>query len=223
MVTRARLSQDRSRLRREALLAAAVEVFAEGGSRAVTHRAVAARAGLPSATTTYYFDSIEQLLNEALISVVASWAVEIDDLLSTPRDEPLLLDDAITLFAELLVARGTDEPALQLAVYLAAVRDPELHATASALIDVLEQLSGSLLKSIGLEGRSDLHRAITATVVGLGTLRIANLQTHDEEVEYLRYSIRALLVNALMPAEEQTERINAVPYSPSPASGTDHP
>src|SRR5688572_23024346 len=50
MATRAQLAQGRSRQRREELLAAAIELFAEGGSRAATHRAVARPAGLPPAT-----------------------------------------------------------------------------------------------------------------------------------------------------------------------------
>ena len=58
MATRAQLTQGRSRQRRDELLAATIELFAEGGSRAVTHRAVARRAGLPPATTTYYFSSM---------------------------------------------------------------------------------------------------------------------------------------------------------------------
>src|SRR5437868_2045601 len=59
-------TQERSRRRREQLLRAATELLAEGGARAVTHRAVAHRAGLPAASTTYYFSSIQQLTDEAL-------------------------------------------------------------------------------------------------------------------------------------------------------------
>ena len=51
---------------------ATIELFAEGGSRMVTHRAVARRAGLPPATTTYYFASIEDLLREALAAHIAA-------------------------------------------------------------------------------------------------------------------------------------------------------
>src|SRR5882757_6896650 len=59
--------QHRSRARREALLRAAIELLGEGGARAVTHRAVAARAGVAAAATTYYFESIHQLMQEALL------------------------------------------------------------------------------------------------------------------------------------------------------------
>ena len=65
---------------RDELLAATIELFAEGGSRAVTHRAVARRAGLPPATTTYYFASIEDLLREALSEHMKQWMTDLEGL-----------------------------------------------------------------------------------------------------------------------------------------------
>ncbi|KID29246.1 transcriptional regulator, TetR family [Prauserella sp. Am3] len=51
--------------RRHALVTAAAELLAEGGFDAVRHRAVAERAGLPLASTTYYFDSLDELVAAA--------------------------------------------------------------------------------------------------------------------------------------------------------------
>ncbi len=51
--------------RRQALLEATLRLVAREGIRAVKHRAVASEAGVPLAATTYYFDSIEQLLTES--------------------------------------------------------------------------------------------------------------------------------------------------------------
>ncbi|MGW9309199.1 TetR/AcrR family transcriptional regulator [Saccharomonospora azurea] len=48
--------------RRAALVAAAAELLGEGGFDAVRHRAVAERAGLPLASTTYYFESLDELV-----------------------------------------------------------------------------------------------------------------------------------------------------------------
>jgi TetR/AcrR family transcriptional regulator, regulator of biofilm formation and stress response len=56
----------RGAARREALLDAALRIVAEVGAHAVTHRRVAAEAGLPLASTTYHFDSKEHLLTAAL-------------------------------------------------------------------------------------------------------------------------------------------------------------
>lgn len=52
--------------RRAALIEAASELLIEGGFDAVRHRAVAERAGLPLASTTYYFDSLEDLISAAV-------------------------------------------------------------------------------------------------------------------------------------------------------------
>jgi DNA-binding transcriptional regulator YbjK len=64
------VTQARARRRRAALLAAAVDLLTEGGFAAVTHRAVAHRAHLPLAATTYYFTSRDQLLAEAFAQLV---------------------------------------------------------------------------------------------------------------------------------------------------------
>lgn len=52
--------------RRQSLVAAAAELLVEGGFDAVRHRAVAERAGLPLASTTYYFASLDELVTAAV-------------------------------------------------------------------------------------------------------------------------------------------------------------
>jgi TetR/AcrR family transcriptional regulator, regulator of biofilm formation and stress response len=62
----AKSARPRGAARREALLAAVLRIVAEVGPDAVTHRRVAEVAGLPLASTTYWFDSKEHLLTAAL-------------------------------------------------------------------------------------------------------------------------------------------------------------
>lgn len=52
--------------RRHELIAAAAALLTEGGFDAIRHRAVAERAGLPLASTTYYFDSLDELIEAAV-------------------------------------------------------------------------------------------------------------------------------------------------------------
>jgi TetR/AcrR family transcriptional regulator, regulator of biofilm formation and stress response len=59
-------TRPRGAARREALLDAALQVVAEAGVEAVTHRRVAEVARLPLASTTYWFECKEQMLTEAL-------------------------------------------------------------------------------------------------------------------------------------------------------------
>src|ERR1700756_3149623 len=56
----------RGTARREALLDAVLRIVADVGPDAVTHRRVAEVAGLPLASTTYWFESKEHLLTAAL-------------------------------------------------------------------------------------------------------------------------------------------------------------
>lgn len=48
------------------MVAAAAQLLVEGGFDAVRHRAVAERAALPLASTTYYFSSLEDLITAAV-------------------------------------------------------------------------------------------------------------------------------------------------------------
>lgn len=52
--------------RRKALAEAAGELLRAGGFDAVRHRAVAERAGLPLASTTYYYASLDELVSAAV-------------------------------------------------------------------------------------------------------------------------------------------------------------
>lgn len=57
---------DKGRARRDALLDAVLRVLARDGAAGVTHRAVAAEAGLPVSAATYYFGSVDELYLSAL-------------------------------------------------------------------------------------------------------------------------------------------------------------
>ena len=57
----------RGEARREAILRATLAIIGERGPDAVTHRAVAQRAGLPLSATTYWFASKDELLQETLL------------------------------------------------------------------------------------------------------------------------------------------------------------
>ena len=60
----AQMYQDapRGEARRDAILRATLEVIAAHGTDGVTHRAVAARAGVPLSATTYWVSSRDDLL-----------------------------------------------------------------------------------------------------------------------------------------------------------------
>jgi DNA-binding transcriptional regulator YbjK len=60
------VATEKGERRRAALAAAAAELLRTGGFDAVRHRAVAEKAGLPLASTTYYFSSLDDLVVAAV-------------------------------------------------------------------------------------------------------------------------------------------------------------
>lgn len=93
--------------RRQALVEAAGQLLAEGGFDAVRHRAVAERAGLPLASTTYYFSSLDDLVAAAVEhdsreELAAGWA-----RLAELGDEHLSSDELIEAMLDLLLGPGS--------------------------------------------------------------------------------------------------------------------
>jgi DNA-binding transcriptional regulator YbjK len=192
MATRAQLSQERSRLRRDELLAAAIELFAEGGARAVTHRAVAARAGLPSATTTYYFESIDQLIREALGAHVTRWVHELDKLAAVDSS-PVDLDRAAGLIAAVFNRRGPEIAAVELSIFLAAAREPRLRDLANAAVESLEGLMEVLLTRAGVVDPSPVSAGIAALIAGTALRRQSGKNSEETEAMMLTSAIRDLV------------------------------
>ena len=60
------VATEKGERRRAALVGAAAELLRAGGFDAVRHRAVAEKAGLPLASTTYYFGSLDDLVLAAV-------------------------------------------------------------------------------------------------------------------------------------------------------------
>jgi DNA-binding transcriptional regulator YbjK len=193
MAIRAQLTQERSRLRRSALLAAAIELFAEGGARAITHRAVAARAGLPSATTTYYFESIDELIREAVGAHVMQWAADLDALASVEIEGQVTLEGATAFISDVFTRRGPEVAALQLSIFLAAAREPLLHDVAATAQRSLERLATVVLTKIGVTGADDVAAGITALIAGTALRRQTGVYSEQDEARFLGSSIRNLV------------------------------
>ncbi|WP_162795598.1 TetR/AcrR family transcriptional regulator [Nonomuraea lactucae] len=130
-------AQERGRLRRATLLGAAVELLTEGGFAAVTHRAVAQRAGLPLAATTYYFASRDQLLAEAFAQLVEAE-------LATTRD--WIADHGLTGLPDLIAAADRTRQLGLWELYVHAGRDPVLRQIARRWTDGCVHLVAQALR-----------------------------------------------------------------------------
>ena len=85
----------RGAARRVALLEATLRIVADTGADAVTHRRVAEVAQLPLASTTYYFESKEQLLTAALGLAAERDLARLREVADRRRRLPASPDDAV--------------------------------------------------------------------------------------------------------------------------------
>jgi DNA-binding transcriptional regulator YbjK len=88
-------ARPRGAARREALLEATLRIVADTGADAVTHRRVAEVAQLPLASTTYYFDSKEELLTAALELAAERDMARLHAIADDRRRLPASPDDAV--------------------------------------------------------------------------------------------------------------------------------
>lgn len=87
---RRRFRREGEERRREALVAAALELVAEGGVAGATVRAIAERAGVTPGLIRHYFDSKEELIRAAYAAVMERMTEESEIAAERPGDDPLI-------------------------------------------------------------------------------------------------------------------------------------
>jgi TetR/AcrR family transcriptional regulator, regulator of biofilm formation and stress response len=173
--------QPRGERRRSAILAAALRVIAERGVAATTHRAVAEAAGVPTSTTTYYFKSLDELLDEALLLFVREEAERLRAIANELEGKPVpAAEVARVLDAELRTDRGANDVA-QFELYLEASRRPSLREAARASLDLYAEVAEAALRAAGSPRAAEGARAFVALLDGLGLHRIASGADQDLE------------------------------------------
>ena len=160
----------RGERRRAALIDAAAAVLEDAGFAAVTHRAVAARAALPLAATTYYFASRGDLVTAAVERIGARHREHAHAVLHglppAPQPDEIVADVLVSLVA------GADEPdpARLLTFYeryAQAGRQPGLRERVGAWTDELVDQTAGVLRHYGLPATEPLPRLLVAMVDGL--------------------------------------------------------
>ncbi|RKT84685.1 DNA-binding transcriptional regulator YbjK [Saccharopolyspora antimicrobica] len=152
--------------RRQALVVAAAELLVEGGFEAVRHRAVAERAGLPLASTTYYFSSLDDLIGAAVEhesrQELAAGRARLEEL----ADQPRSTDAVIELLLDMLLGRdsrdgGAEAVLLRYERLVGSPRRPYLAPLMRELGAELHELLAEIFARSGVEvGRERLLELI---------------------------------------------------------------
>ncbi len=144
--------------RRIALLDAVVRVLERGGPGAVTHRSVAAEAGVPVAAATYYFATLDDLYVSALRRATEGQVALFDELAAGS-----LRDFARVLHRWAIVERASAIAQYEL-LFLAMRRD--------ALRDAADAWYGSLEQAMAASGIDEPARSVIAFAADGLMLRI---------------------------------------------------
>jgi DNA-binding transcriptional regulator YbjK len=179
--------------RRDALLKAAIEVVAERGVAGATHREVAARAGVPASTTSYFFASIDDLVLEALRTFAAGQVAQIEALTAAIEPTGAGLDALAGQVAEALFAAPDQANVAQFETYLEATRRPELRDEVAQVLGAFERLAEATLRAAGVRRAADGAQAFVALADGFTLHHLARPRGR-QDTDAMREAMRALFV-----------------------------
>jgi DNA-binding transcriptional regulator YbjK len=182
--------------RRHALVRAAAELLCEGGFDAVRHRAVARRAGLPLASTTYYFSSLDDLIVKAVEHVGAQEAAQLRIRLDHLSRRRRGVGSTADVLVDLLVG---ERPTLHLSEqlisryerYIACARQPGLRDVQRR---IRAQRTAAVVEAVERSGRSVGGERLTALVCAVDGAVVAALVDNGGSP---RETARATLVDVI--------------------------
>ncbi len=152
--------------RRRLLVDAAAELLSESGFDAVRHRAVAERAGLPLASTTYYFSSLDDLVAAAVRQEAEEELAEGRRRLRELPEEDRSTESTIEMVLDLLLGTrsrdgGAEAVLLRYERLVGSPRRPYLAPLMRELAAELHDLLAEILARCGMEvGRDRLFELI---------------------------------------------------------------
>lgn len=157
--------------RRYALVSAAAELLREGGFEAVRHRAVARRAGLPLASTTYYFSSLDDLIASAVAHIGMLEVAQLRAQLATLSRRRRSADKTADLLVDLLVGSESDSRLIEQLIsryerHIACARLPGLREIQRRNMRQRVDAVADVIERSGRSVRPELVSALICTVDG---------------------------------------------------------
>ncbi|MFF5634343.1 TetR/AcrR family transcriptional regulator [Streptomyces sp. NPDC012825] len=154
--------------RRTALLDAAIEVLADEGARGLTFRAVDARAGVPTGTSSNYFTDRDQLLSQVGDRIFVRLTPEPGAIGTAMRPAPSreLMVELMRRLARRMAAERTCYLGL-FELRLEAVRRPELRTQLTRVLRSDLDENVRLHLDSGMPGDADTVRLLYFALTGL--------------------------------------------------------
>jgi TetR/AcrR family transcriptional regulator, regulator of biofilm formation and stress response len=184
----------RGEARREAILRSTLEVIAAHGTDGVTHRAVAAGAGVPLSATTYWFSSRDDLLEETLRFAARAEVERLERLVVELATRELTVAEWAEALAAALAGELDAHRERQLALFelaLEAARRPALRPEAQQVRATHLRLAEMGARAAGSDDPAADAPIIVAAVAGLIFDQVA-APVPDFERDLLRPALERL-------------------------------
>lgn len=177
-------------------MSAAAELLCEGGFDAVRHRAVARRAGLPLASTTYYFSSLDDLVVHAVEFTGAQEAAQLGRRLAQLSRRRRGVESTAEVLVDLLLG---DSPTPQVSEqlisryerYIACARQPWLRDVQRRL---RQQRTAAVVEVIDRSGRTVRGDHLKALMCAVDGAVVAALVDENGD---LRDTARTALIDVI--------------------------
>jgi DNA-binding transcriptional regulator YbjK len=195
--------------RRYALVSAAADLLCEGGFDAVRHRAVARRAGLPLASTTYYFSSLEDLIAKAVEHVGEREAEQLRQRLAVLSRRRRGAESTAEVLVDLLVGdavgqRVTEQLISRYERYIACARQPLLRDIQRR---IMQQRSAAVIEVVERCGRSVRAELLTALVNAVDGAVVAALVGDGDGPRATARATLIDVIDVLAPIDERIARV----------------
>jgi DNA-binding transcriptional regulator YbjK len=154
----------RGAVSKQAIIEAAGRVVINSGLAAVTHRAVAAEAGVPLARTTYHFPTVDALLRAVQRDLTARFDERLLAIITAAQRKRASVVDVCCEFLEELLGSRRGELLATVELGVAAARRPELFS-----VDSLSAAGAiQIIRAFGAD--EDRARATFAAVYGFAVI-----------------------------------------------------
>jgi DNA-binding transcriptional regulator YbjK len=158
----------RGEARRAAITEAALAVIARVGPDGLTHRLVAAEAGLPLAATTYWFASKEDMVRAALQHAAERDLEHVEALRGASRAwTKATLAGHLAAFVEESCTARRDSAVVDCALWVEALRRPDLQPVAQRWVEAYTDVLGEVLRNAGAPGTPDDAELLGAAIDGM--------------------------------------------------------
>ena len=172
---------------RTKILEAALGLLAKGGAQELTQPRIAKAAGVRQSHLTYYFPTIQDLLEGVAKYTLDAMTAEMAK--RDPAQRPASLLDAS-------IATSGDKRRMRMVLGLVttADREPKLKPRMREFLKEIRQGITQMLKAAGLEGTPDQVAFIHSVTVGQGILQLArdNEESRQEAKRVLQMAIEFL-------------------------------